>query len=103
MPLKMEFELSNPPTDGISNVTFAPIHGSSLLLVSSWDKSVRLYDTSMAASESASGSHLLTYYHSNAVLDCLFTDNHHTFSGGLDRTLQSYDLTAKKQTSLGRH
>ncbi len=30
-----EFELTNPPSDGITNVTFCP--GTSLLLVSSWD------------------------------------------------------------------
>lgn len=101
MPLKMEFELPNPPTDGITNVTFSPVPGSSHLLVSSWDKSVRLYDTTIAASESASGAQLVSYSHSNAVLDCIFSDESHTFSAGLDRTLQTYDLTAQKQSTLG--
>lgn len=34
-----QFEIANPPADGISRVTFAP-EDSSLLLVSSWDKVV---------------------------------------------------------------
>lgn len=96
MPLKVEFELPNSPTDGITKVNFAPSSGSPLLCVSSWDKGVRLYDTS-------AGDHALrsTYYHTNAVLDCTFSDPNHIFSGGLDRSLESYDLMAQKQTSLG--
>ena len=35
-----EFQLSNPPSDGISCVKFAP-NSSQHLLVSSWDSSVR--------------------------------------------------------------
>jgi len=38
----LEHELTSPPTDGITNVVFA--NHSDLLLVSSWDKGVRLYD-----------------------------------------------------------
>jgi cell cycle arrest protein BUB3 len=38
-----EFVLKNGPDDGISAVKFGP-HSNQLLLVSSWDSSVRLYD-----------------------------------------------------------
>lgn len=98
MPLKMEFELPNPPSDGITNVTFAPVSGSPLLLVSSWDKGVRLYDTS-----AGDNAQRFVFFHSNAVLDCSFSDLNHAFSGGLDRSLESYDFTAQKQISLGIH
>lgn len=36
-----EYQLDNPPTDGISAVKFGP-KSSQLLLASSWDGSVRL-------------------------------------------------------------
>ena len=99
MPLKVEYELPNPPADGISNITFAPAAGSSLLLVSSWDRGVRLYDVTVADKSCVRCS----YFQSRAVLDCCFSDLNHCLSGGLDRTLVSYDFTAQKQTSLGIH
>ena len=40
---KSEFRLKNAPEDGISSVRFGP-NSSQFLLVSSWDKNVRLYD-----------------------------------------------------------
>ena len=40
---KSEFRLKNAPDDGISAVRFGP-NSSQFLLVSSWDKNVRLYD-----------------------------------------------------------
>ena len=44
MPLKVEFELDSPPNDGISCVEFCPAPASPLLLCSSWDSGLRLYD-----------------------------------------------------------
>jgi len=38
-------ELADPPQDGISAIIFAPEHN--LLLVSSWNKEVRMYDVLM--------------------------------------------------------
>lgn len=96
MPLKMEYELPSPPADGISNITFAPAAGSPLLLVSSWDRGVRLYDA--AAGDSAQRC---SYFHINAVLDCCFSDLNHAFSGGLDRSLVMFDFTTQKQITLG--
>lgn len=96
MPLAVEFELPNCPTDGISSVKFAPAAGSSLLLTSSWDSRVRLYN--VAARDNPLRS---TYSHSNAVLDCCFSDSNHAFSGGLDRSLVAYDFVSQQQTTLG--
>lgn len=42
--VRSEFKLKNPPEDAISAVKFVP-GNSPLLLVSSWDSTVRLYDT----------------------------------------------------------
>jgi cell cycle arrest protein BUB3 len=96
--LKVEYELPDAPTDGISSVTFAPAAGSPLLLASSWDKRVRLYDVTVGDNAIRS-----SYAHNNAVLDCCFSDLNHSFSGGLDTVLTSYDFTAQKKTTLGNH
>jgi len=59
-----EFQLKNPPTDGITAVKFGP-NSSQLLLTSSWDTSVRLYDVV--------ANHLrMKYNHPAPVLDCCF-------------------------------
>ena len=44
MPLKLEFELEQPPEDGISCVEFCPSPASPFLLCSSWDCGLRLYN-----------------------------------------------------------
>ncbi|KAJ3058237.1 mitotic spindle checkpoint protein Bub3, partial [Quaeritorhiza haematococci] len=75
-----QYELLDPPTDGITSVSFAPDH-ESLLLVSSWDKNVRLYDVH-------ENRRLLTYSHSAAVLDVCFQNSNTGFSGGLDRRVK---------------
>lgn len=59
-----EFNLNQPPEDGISSVKFSP-NTSQFLLVSSWDTSVRLYDV-------PANSMRLKYQHTGAVLDCAF-------------------------------
>lgn len=98
MPLKVEYELPNPPTDGISNVRFAPAPSSPLLLASSWDKSVRLYNTATVDTALR-----CTYHHPYAVLDCCFSDVAHSFSVGLDKALISYDFGVQKQFTLGTY
>jgi len=62
-----EFQLKNPPTDGITAVKFGP-NSSQFLLTSSWDTSVRLYDVI--------ANHLrMKYNHPAPVLDCCFHVN----------------------------
>ena len=59
-----EFQLKNPPTDGITAAKFGP-NSSQFLLCSSWDTSVRLYDVI--------SNHLrMKYNHPAPVLDCCF-------------------------------
>ncbi|KAI8499538.1 PREDICTED: mitotic checkpoint protein BUB3-like [Branchiostoma belcheri] len=90
-----EFKLNNCPADGISAVKFSPT-SSQLLLVSSWDCSVRLYDVS--------GNNLRNKYeHSSAVLDCCFYDPVHPYSGGLDQMLKTCDLNTSQETVVGNH
>ena len=94
--MKVEFELDQPPSDGITNVTFSSSPSSNHLLVSSWDRSVRLYDV-------AQNTLKHTYSHQGSVLDCCFMDASKAFSGGLDKTLLEYDFTSQTESFLGNH
>jgi cell cycle arrest protein BUB3 len=90
----LEYELQNPPQDGITTVIFSPHRAD--LLVSSWDSSVRLYDV-------ASNRLKHQYTHSGAVLDCCFKSDHECFSASLDRTIQWCDLTQTTDGHIGEH
>ncbi|KAF5206698.1 Mitotic checkpoint protein BUB3.2 [Thalictrum thalictroides] len=87
-------ELFNPPTDGISNLRFS--NHSDHLLVSSWDKSVRLYD---ATSNVMMGEFL----HGGPVLDCCFHDDSSGFSASADNSVRRYVFSSGKEDILGRH
>ncbi|KAJ3188549.1 mitotic spindle checkpoint protein Bub3 [Irineochytrium annulatum] len=90
-----DYELVDPPTDGISSIEFCPDNGS-LLLAASWDKGVRLYNVQ-------SNQRSFTYYHKAAVLDVAFVSPTQAYSGGLDRELKGVDLQETKETVLGSH
>ncbi|WZZ07822.1 hypothetical protein YC2023_093743 [Brassica napus] len=87
-------ELSNPPSDGVSNLRFS--NSSDHLLVSSWDKSVRLYD---ANADSMRGE----FKHGGAVLDCCFHDDSSGFSASADHKVRRIDFSAGKEDILGMH
>eukprot|EP01029_Cantina_marsupialis_P000102 TRINITY_DN1010_c1_g2_i2.p2 TRINITY_DN1010_c1_g2~~TRINITY_DN1010_c1_g2_i2.p2 ORF type:complete len:302 (+),score=53.79 TRINITY_DN1010_c1_g2_i2:1310-2215(+) len=84
----------SPPKDGISSLTFST--NSNLLLVGSWDTTVRLYDAAANVQRSM-------YHHKASVLDCCFADNTRAFSGGLDRSVTMYEFNTGTQLSLGTH
>lgn len=90
-----EYQLDNPPLDGISAIKFSP-QNSQYLIASSWDHSVRLYDVT-------NNRLLNTFNHAAAVLDCCMVDTNKAYSGGLDRILKSYDFSSQKETIIGRH
>ncbi|KAF9675809.1 hypothetical protein SADUNF_Sadunf09G0071900 [Salix dunnii] len=87
-------ELSNPPTDGISNLRFS--NHSDHLLVSSWDKTVRLYDASANALRGE-------FMHGGAVLDCCFHDDSSGFSASADSIVRRLVFNCEKVDILGRH
>ncbi|KAG1342074.1 putative Mitotic checkpoint protein BUB3.1 [Cocos nucifera] len=72
-------ELSNPPSDGVSNLRFS--NHSDHLLVSSWDKTVRLYDASANVLKGE-------FMHGGPVLDCCFHDDSSGFSASADNTVR---------------
>ncbi|KAL5218330.1 hypothetical protein ABZP36_019014 [Zizania latifolia] len=87
-------ELAYPPTDGISNLRFS--NHSDHLLVSSWDKTVRLYD---ADANVLKGE----FVHPGAVLDCCFHDDSSGFSAGADHTVRRLVFSSSKEDVLGQH
>lgn len=93
---KAEYRLSTPPTDGISNVTFTRAQGSNLLLTSSWDKNVRLYDTN---------SDVIRHQQveDSAVLDCCFFGGATGYAGTLAGTLSFHDFNRGSRLSVGTH
>ncbi|KAJ1543725.1 mitotic spindle checkpoint protein Bub3, partial [Cladochytrium tenue] len=96
-PKKMasQTELFDPPVDGISSVQFSPTDPN-LLLASSWDKTVRLYDV-------ASRQVQFRYAHRAAVLDAAFVSDSLLCSGGLDRAVKCVDTATGEERTLGHH
>ena len=92
---KSEFRLKDAPDDGISSVRFGP-NSSQFLLVSSWDKNVRLYDVQ-------SNTLRVKYAHQRPVLSCAFQDPIHVWSGCLDGKLKSFDINSNQETVVGQH
>ncbi|KAJ3415587.1 mitotic spindle checkpoint protein Bub3 [Chytridiales sp. JEL 0842] len=91
----MDYELLDPPSDGISTVAFAP-EDSAHLLVSSWDNSVSLYDIH-------NNQRRYKYTHKAAVLDAAFVSNTQAVSAGLDKDLKLVDLHTTTEKTLGSH
>lgn len=72
-----QFEVPEPPSDAISALEFSP-YTQNRLLVSSWDKSVYLYDV-------VEGDKLQTFNFDASILDvCYGEDDDEAFVGGLD-------------------
>ncbi|ELR24656.1 WD domain, Gbeta repeat-containing protein [Acanthamoeba castellanii str. Neff] len=89
-----EFELQQPPSDGISRVRF--VRDSHLLLTSSWDGGVRLYDAAQNQLKDQ-------YSHKAAVLDVTSAGRSHAFSAGMDRRVVMHDWTTQTESIFGTH
>eukprot|EP00455_Lapot_gusevi_P037281 TRINITY_DN4164_c0_g1_i3.p1 TRINITY_DN4164_c0_g1~~TRINITY_DN4164_c0_g1_i3.p1 ORF type:complete len:331 (+),score=50.72 TRINITY_DN4164_c0_g1_i3:58-1050(+) len=92
---EQQYQLAQPPTDGISCVRFA--RNSNLLLASSWDKGIRIYD--------AANDNLLSKFEQAAsVLDCVWAeDDTRFFCGGLEKTVSLFDSSTGVETKLCSH
>jgi len=88
-------ELASPPSDGVTAVRFSHLEMDQLL-VSSWDKDVRLYNVS---------SNTLRYSisHGAPALDCCFLDEENAFSVGLDAKLKMLNFNQGASSVVGSH
>lgn len=108
-----EYSLPSPPTDPISALSFNPNPANAnLLLVSSWDKTVRLYRLASVDQATASTSSdqltsavqlLHTFQHEAAVLDICWINDKLAASGGLDRRVRLLNLETGQSNIIGKH
>ncbi|KAF8907800.1 WD40-repeat-containing domain protein [Mucidula mucida] len=86
--------LQSAPFDSISQVRYSPVNPNHLL-ASSWDTTVRFYDTT--------SEQKAKFDHRAAVLSCCFGDGTNAYSGGLDCTVRHLGLETEKSANLGAH
>ncbi|PSK59438.1 hypothetical protein B9Z65_3762 [Elsinoe australis] len=97
-----QYELSEPPSDVISAVKFAP-GSSKRLLVSSWDRHIYLYETP-SPTEADEGHLEMRIEHRAPVLDvCFGADENTAFSAGLDHDVSLINLETGRKTVLSTH
>jgi cell cycle arrest protein BUB3 len=89
----------NAPLDSTSALEFTKTKDKNLLIVSSWDKTIKLYDTS-------TNKLLLDSEHSASLLDCCWLNDNHgntAFCAGLAKTLSMVDFSTGTSKDLGTH
>ncbi|KAK9712588.1 mitotic spindle checkpoint protein Bub3 [Basidiobolus ranarum] len=93
--LKAEFELTNPPQDGITSTTFAPTHPHHLL-ATSWDSTATLYDIQ-------EDNVLRRRDFGTPILDGCFVNPRTVLLGGLDKSVRLWDCEDDATMILGDH
>ena len=98
-----DFELSPPPTDGISDIAFSPT--ADLLAVSSWDNQTRIYDIQTNTFNNTLSSQPKTSIaHDQPVLSCAWSsDGSKVFSAGCDKSIKVLDVASMQQIQLQGH
>ncbi|GAA99301.1 uncharacterized protein L969DRAFT_93764 [Mixia osmundae IAM 14324] len=95
--MSQDIELTMP-ADAIAALAFHPTD-KDLLATAEWDSTVKLYNTSLASSESLQS----TFAHRAPVLDVSFDGTGKIYSGGLDKAVRQIDPSTSSQTILGNH
>ncbi|EGC32034.1 WD40 repeat-containing protein [Dictyostelium purpureum] len=88
------YELRQPPSDGISSVNFCPY--SVNLLVTSWDNTVRCYDTQNNVQK-------WQYTHKGPVLDGCFPEKTKIYSSDIFGGIKQYDPVSGVEKEIGTH
>lgn len=86
--------IAGPPADGITRLRFSLY--SDLLLASSWDTTVRLYDTSK-------GQPRATFRHRSPILDCCLQYEASIYLGGLEGQVKQLDIATGRDALIGSH
>ena len=99
VPASLGIQIDDPPTDGISSISFAKT--SDALLVTSWDGTVRVYDV-----DPDGRSTLRCRFDTNApVLDACFCGENDdaVVSCGLSKAVMYHDLDTQVTSVVGTH
>ena len=106
---QQQWELSSPPSDGITSLKFSKLHPTSdSLLCSSWDGTVRMY---RAKATTCLWAHTETFAEGDgttpaAVLSSCFGSSEQTvYAGGLNKAVSALAVlpTGVSSTTLGLH
>ncbi|ORX49048.1 WD40 repeat-like protein [Hesseltinella vesiculosa] len=93
-----DFEVSNPPSDGISAMSFSP--QADFLAASSWDNQVRIYEVQPTGNTLAKAA----YSHESPVLDvCWSKDGTKLVSGGADKAARLFDISTGQSSQVAEH
>ncbi|KAH0613195.1 uncharacterized protein H6S33_009575 [Morchella sextelata] len=96
--LSKDVELTSPPEDSISDLSFSP--QSEHLAVASWDNKVRIYEIS----ETGQSMGKALYEHQGPVLSVHWSkDGTKVVSGGADKAARMYDLTTGSSQQVAAH
>ncbi|CDZ97849.1 mRNA export protein (contains WD40 repeats) [Phaffia rhodozyma] len=91
-------DLVNPPSDSVSAVSFSPT--ADILAVSSWDSTVRLYETNAQGQSQGKAE----YKHEGPVMDlCWVPDGSKVISCGADKAARMYDLATGQSSQVAAH
>ena len=89
-----EKRLYDAPTDSISGLQFSS--DGKKLLCSAWDSKLRIYDVK--------SSHVDCDFQSQApLLDAVFENDDHIWSGGLARKIIRYNIERRTEDNVGSH
>ena len=91
-----EVALRDPPRDGVTAIRWHPSAGYNSLLVSSWDSTVRLYN-------STENSLRTNLEQPCPVLDADFVDDSRAVSAGLDGIVRLHDFHSAAESVVGSH
>ncbi len=93
-----DVELTSPPTDGISSLSWSPT--ANFIVATSWDKNVRCWE--VQANGQSQPKAMVS--HSQPVLCCDWSaDGTTVFAGDCDRAVQSWNLQTNQQTKIAEH
>ncbi|KAK1219381.1 RNA export factor gle2 [Marasmius sp. AFHP31] len=88
-----DIEMSDPPTDSVSSMSFSP--QADYLAVGSWDNSVRIYE--IGAGGQSQGKAM--YQHQGPAL----SEGNKIFSGGADNAGRMFDINTGQATQVAQH
>ncbi|KAI9142924.1 WD40-repeat-containing domain protein [Paraphysoderma sedebokerense] len=93
-----DFEISNPPPDGISDIAWSP--QAEYLAGASWDNNVRIWEVQPNGSSVGKAM----YPHDGPVLSCVWSkDGTKVASGGCDKSAKLYDLNTGQAVQVAAH
>jgi WD40 repeat protein len=88
--------LPDSPNDGVTAIAYLPNASMSLLASTSWEGSLRVYDTKEASLQ-------LNQAMESGPLLCLATTGKAVVTGGLDGSIRRMELSSSASELIGRH